>query len=135
MFVFGTRSIRRWGGVNSYLVECAKRALSKSRYDMTIPWMGGVRTTEEQGDLFLDGVTKADGIKNLSYHQSGNALDVKPVGTDGYKKTRAFNHFAKLMFQEWQEMIYEGNIDGRLYWGGHFGKSGWDKPHWEIRER
>lgn len=133
MFEYGNRSEKRMIGVNIKLCECARRALAKSKYDMTIPWMGGVRTDEQQNDLFLDGTTKADGYKLKSYHQSRNALDVKPVGKDGYKNTRAFNHFAKLMFITWQEMIYQGEAKGLLCWGGHFGKSGWDKPHWEVR--
>ena len=132
MFKWGIKSKERMIGVDEFLIECATRALAKSNYDMTIPWMGGVRTAKEQNALFVDGNTKADGYARKSYHQSGMALDVVPV--DGnYTNTKAFNHFAKLMFSTWQVMIYNKEARGLLYWGGHFGKNGWDKPHYEIR--
>lgn len=120
-------------GVNALLCECARRSLAKSKYDMTIPWMGGVRTDLEQNKLFLAGNSKADGFQIESYHQSGNALDIIPM-IDGHANTKAFNYFAKLMFSTWQEMIYEGKAKGILHWGGHFGKTGWDKPHWMIKD-
>ena len=132
MFRFGNRSVDRMEGVNDLLVKCAIKALSKSSYDMTIPWMGGVRTALEQKDLFDAGNSKADGFDKRSFHQSGNALDIIPV-IGGYENIRVFNHFAKQMFSTWQLMIYLGEAKGLLYWGGHFGESGWDKPHWEVR--
>ena len=58
MFQFGKRSLERMEGVNAMLIKCAKIALSKSRYDMTIPWMGGVRTAEEQNAIFKEGNSK-----------------------------------------------------------------------------
>jgi peptidoglycan L-alanyl-D-glutamate endopeptidase CwlK len=132
MFKFGKKSNERMEGVNPLLIECAERALAKSRYDMTIPWMGGLRTAEEQKSIFEEGNSKCDGYEKESYHQSGNALDVIPVGEMPYLNTTALNHFAQKMFQSWQEMIYQGEAKGRLEWGGLWGRSGWDKPHWQI---
>ena len=131
-FKLGTRSLERAKGVNPLLLDCAMKALAISKYDMTVPWMGGVRTAEEQNGLFKEGNSKADGFDKISYHQTGNALDIIPVD-GGYENTRGFNHFAKCMYESWQQKIYEGTAKGILHWGGLFGKDGWDKPHWEIK--
>lgn len=130
VFRFGNRSVDRMDNVDNMLVECAIKALSKANYDMTIPWMGGVRTKEEQNKLYLKGNSKADGYNKKSYHQSGQALDIIPV--DGYGNIKAFRHFAKHMFATWQLMIYSGEAKGLLYWGGHW-SSFLDLPHYEIR--
>lgn len=132
MYKWGASSISRMEGVDLMLVECAARALARSKYDMTIPWMGGIRTDREQHDIFKEGNSKCDGYNIKSYHQSGNALDVIPVDK-GYKNTRAMNHFARLMLEEWQKMLRAGEVDKVMIWGGTFGSQGWDKPHYEIR--
>lgn len=132
-FNWGSRSLKRMEGVNEDLLKCATIALSKSRYDMTIPWMGGLRTAEEQNNIFKQGNSKCDGYDVKSYHQSGNALDVIPV-EKGYKNTRAMNYFANLMLITWQELLSKREVSGLMTWGGTFGSQGWDKPHYEIRK-
>ncbi|MTI13376.1 M15 family metallopeptidase [Sansalvadorimonas verongulae] len=141
MYKWGARSLRRMQGVNHLLTECATRALAKSRYDMTIPWMGGVRSAEEQKNIFDQGASKADGTNNLSYHQSGNALDVEPVGYNREQASNTFlpkarNQFAQLMFNEFSRMKARGEIPENVYlhWGGLWGASGWDPQHFELRE-
>lgn len=142
-YTFGERSNQRREGVNPLLIECSDRALSESRYDMTIPWMGGVRTAEEQNEIFKAGNSKCDGYDKLSYHQPeaspgpwSDALDVIPVGSNPYAKYRELNHFAQCMYRVWQKMIEEGRTEGYiLEWGGLWGESGWDKPHWQIVKR
>lgn len=144
-FKFGRSSLRRIKGVNPNLVKCAIRTLAKSRYDMTIPWMGGVRTPEEQNKIFQDGNSKCDGYNILSYHQIeasnngyGNAIDIIPYIpnmsiSDLYKEHGIMNYFARMMMIEWQEMIYEDQVEGVMIWGGTFGKTSWDRPHYELR--
>lgn len=132
-YKFGSKSLRFTEGVDATLMLCAIRALAKSKYDMTIPWMGGLRTDREQNDIYKEGNSKCDGYKIKSYHQSGNAIDIIPVDK-GYKNTRGMNHFANLMLKEWQQMILEGFTTKVMTWGGTFGAQGWDKPHYEIRE-
>ena len=95
---------------------------------MTIPEHAGVRSTDEQNELFLSGLSKQDGINDLSYHQSGFALDIAPVA--GYEAIDHFFYWAKLMYNEWQIMISEG-VDGQIEWGGLFRPNGWDKAHWQ----
>jgi peptidoglycan LD-endopeptidase CwlK len=126
-FKLGNRSLERVIGVNPLLVECVERALLVSEFDMTIPWMGGVRKAEEQNALYLQGNSKADGYKKLSYHQSGNAIDVIPV-LGGYGNKEGFKHFSKCMFSEWAKM----NTGKRLTWGGNW-KTFLDMPHYEIK--
>ncbi len=121
-------------GVNSLLIECTTRALFKSKYDMTIPYMGGRRTANEQNLIFKEGNSNCDGYKILSAHQSGNAIDVIPV-IKGYKNIRAMNHFARLMLWEWQLMIAEGKAEGYIMeWGGTYGSNSWDRPHYGIKK-
>lgn len=118
-------------GVNSLLIDCASEAISKSMYDMTIPWMGGLRTAEEQNAIFLEGNSQLDGHSSKSYHQSGNALDVIPVG-GGYANTDGLLHFAQCMFSAWAELKVQGCAEGyKLEWGGLW-RGAWDKPHWQI---
>lgn len=126
-------------GVNPELITCATISLAESKYDMTIPWMGGVRTPEQQNKIFQDGNSKCDGYNILSYHQKeaadngyGNALDIIPV-QGGYDNRRAMNYFARLMMIIWQEMLVEGMVEGVMVWGGTFGATGWDPPHYELR--
>ncbi|KXX70771.1 M15 family metallopeptidase [Flammeovirga sp. SJP92] len=134
MFVFGNRSKERMKGVHSLLIECAIRALSKSRIDMSVPWMGGVRTDQEQNAIYRQGNSQCDGFNKKSYHQTGKALDVVPYVNRkiDYKHITGFNEFARRMFEVWNEMTLEGKTKGwRLEWGGFWG-NGWDKPHWQI---
>ena len=133
MYKFGTTSKKRMQGVDPLLLECAERALALSKFDMSIPWMGGLRTAEEQNAIFKDGNSKFDGYEKKSYHQSGKAIDIIPVGKEPYNNTRAMNHYANLMLFVWQIMIREGKTDKIMRWGGTFGASGWDKPHYEIK--
>ena len=133
-FQWGNRSKERMQGVHELPVECATRALSISKHDMTIPWMGGLRTAEEQNDIFKEGNSQLDGYEKKSYHQSGFALDIIPV-QGGYANDKAFRHFAKCMFFTWQLMIREGKAgDFILEWGGHWQKF-IDVPHWQIVKR
>jgi len=41
-----------------------------------VAWMGGLRTAEEQNQLFKGGYSKCDGYLKLSKHQSGDAIDL-----------------------------------------------------------
>lgn len=146
-FFWGKSSKQRMEGVWPYLVECANNTIVESKYDLTIPWMGGVRLAEEQNDIFKEGNSKCDGFEILSYHQVevsdtnyGMALDIRSVGWRKMDKNtldRRGNYIARLMFINWQELVFkyaqEGIDIGVMVWGGTFGSTGWDKPHFEIR--
>ena len=133
-YQWGNLSKKRMDGVNEILIECATRALEMSEHDMTIPWMGGHRTAEEQNKIFKDGASQKDGFNSLSYHQTGNALDVIPV-VGKYANDKGFRHYAKCMFIAWQKIIREGRDQGyTLEWGGHW-QNFIDVPHWQIVKR
>ena len=154
-FSFGKTSNRRLKNVNEILVMTAELALRFSDVvDMTIPWRGGLRTAEQQKELFEAGNTRCDGYVKKSYHQSGNALDIVPwyKGKVDYSATDRFLEFAKKMFAAFDYLKMDGRIpdDVYLHWGGFWSakdnngdgilnhiddKLGWDKPHWEIRSK
>ncbi len=75
MFQFSVTSKQRRAGVDSRLIKLSDRALELSVIDFGIPKHGGLRTAEEQYRLFLNGKSRADGTNDLSYHQTGKALD------------------------------------------------------------
>lgn len=144
---WGSSSKGRMQGVSPYLIECANNTILESKYDLTIPWMGGLREAQEQNDIFKEGHSKCDGFQVLSYHQKeasdtgfGMALDIRPVGWSKMDKKsldRCGNYIARLMLINWQELVFkyaqEGVDIGVMIWGGTFGATGWDKPHFEIR--
>ena len=129
---FGDRSIKRLEGVHENLIVCASKALYASDFDMTIPWMGGLRTAKEQNEIFKKGYSQRDGYTRKSYHQTGMAIDIIPVD-GGYTNGAGFRHFAGKMFSQWQSMIKNGQIPENMYleWGGHW-TSFIDKPHWQV---
>jgi len=67
-FQWGQTSIRRMDGVDPRIIRVLFRAIrimsrKKDGIDITIPWMGGIRTADQQNKLFLDGVSKCDGFE------------------------------------------------------------------------
>lgn len=62
--------------VNPKLINVALLAIRRTPIDFGIAWMGGLRTPEEQNQLFKDGFSKCDGYEILSKHQTGDALDL-----------------------------------------------------------
>ena len=126
-FRFSRTSMARMEGVNPLLMRVAHRALEISKVDFGIPQYGGLRTAEQQNRLYQDGKSQLDGYEKLSYHQSGNALDVYAYVNgaaswdDGH-----LTHIATAMLAAANE--YGVN----LQWGGHW-KDFVDMPHFEIR--
>jgi len=121
-------------GVNPELVEIANLAIKITKVDFGIPQFGGIRSTEEQAQLFADGKSKANGTTNMSNHQSGNALDF----------------YAYVNGASWQEdhlamvacaFLQAASMLGyKLNWGGLWSSSkttngipyGWDMAHIEL---
>jgi peptidoglycan L-alanyl-D-glutamate endopeptidase CwlK len=118
--------------------------------DAGIPWMGGLRTAEEQNAIYKEGNSSCDGYKKKSNHQRTDengkclAIDIVPyiagVGYD-YNAYGRFGIIGTLMLEAWEELQDEGLIPSDLYlhWGGFWtnkkkGKLGWDMAHFEIRD-
>ena len=153
-YAFGKKSLIRAKGVDDYLLRTAIVALTFSNQDMSIPWRGGVRSAEQQKELFDDGASRCDGFIKKSYHQSGKALDLVPYknGKINYKDFKGFQEFAKVMLATFCFLQALGQIPEQYYlhWGGFWSAKdenkdgyihhqddqfGWDSPHWELRSR
>ena len=124
------RSKSRLVGINEILVQIATEGVKDSPYDYGIPLTGGLRTAEDQNKLFRQKVSKCDGYRKLSYHQSGNAFDIyayvdgKASWNIGYYQAIAkhLKEFAKI------------NYGVTLLHGGDW-KNFKDYPHFEIRNK
>lgn len=126
MFKFSKASEARFVGVDPELVCVCKRAIQISRVDFGIPPFGGYRSAKDQKQLFDDGASKCDGVKVLSKHQSGRAIDVFAY-VDG-KESWEPEHLtavAAAMLQAASELKVS------LQWGGHW-TSFRDLPHFEL---
>jgi len=116
------------------LVEAVKGFIRYTPIDFCIIDNGGYRTAGLQYELFVAGNSKCDGIKNLSEHQKGLAVDLVPW-VDGkatwepkstFYLSGAFMSYCK----EHSLPITTGadwNSDGNL-------KDGWDSCHMQIKE-
>lgn len=128
MFKLGQNSLNNRAGVDPRLIEISDLAIAMSNIDFGIPSTGGLRTTEDQAKLFTSGVSKADGRKNKSYHQTGKALDVYAYvdGKASWEKLH-LALIAAVMLQAAAQLGY------RLKWGGNW-KSWQDMPHFELED-
>ena len=137
MFIFSRTSNKRRAEVDPRLIQISDRALEISVVDFGIPKHGGIRTAEEQYRLFLDGKSRADGTNDLSYHQSGKALDFYAF-VDGAASWHP-GHLAMVasaFLQAAAELGY------RLTWGGFWlpvkttsgVPHGWDAGHIQLED-
>lgn len=135
-FRWGSTSKRRMEGVNPLLVEFANRLLHESPWDLSIPWRGGVRTAEQQKEIFDRGASKADGYNKKSYHQSGNAIDIciYSKNIDEMYDREKLDHLGEIGKEIWLEMYHEGKLnDWNPIWGGSW--RFYDPVHWELRAK
>ena len=127
-FKLGKNSINNLAGVDGRLIAIADLAIELTNIDFGVPSTGGLRTEEDQAKLFADGVSKADGVNNKSYHQSGKAMDVYAYvdGKASWDKLH-LAVIASAMLQASSQLGY------KLKWGGLW-KSWQDYPHFEIKD-
>jgi len=127
-FKLGKNSIKNLTGVDGRLIEIADLAIKISNIDFGIPSTGGLRSTEDQAELFRTGKSKADGRTNKSYHQSGKALDLYAY-VDGKASWNTIHLAlaASAMLQASAQLGY------KLKWGGLW-KSWQDMPHFELED-
>jgi peptidoglycan L-alanyl-D-glutamate endopeptidase CwlK len=127
-FKLGKNSINNLAGVDGRLIAIADLAIELTNIDFGIPSTGGLRTEADQAKLFADGVSKADGVNNKSYHQSGKAMDVYAYvdGKASWDKLH-LAVIASAMLQASAQLGY------KLKWGGLW-KSWQDYPHFEIKD-
>ncbi len=127
-FKLGKNSINNLAGVDGRLIAIADLAIELTNIDFGMPSTGGLRTEADQAKLFADGVSKADGVNNKSYHQSGKAMDVYAYvdGKASWDKLH-LAVIASAMLQASAQLGY------KLKWGGLW-KSWQDYPHFEIKD-
>jgi|TARA_B110000977_G_scaffold22547_1_gene27171 peptidoglycan L-alanyl-D-glutamate endopeptidase CwlK len=127
-FKLGKNSINNLAGVDGRLIAIADLAIELTNIDFGVPSTGGLRTEADQAKLFADGVSKADGVNNKSYHQSGKAMDVYAYvdGKASWDKLH-LAVIASAMLQASAQLGY------KLKWGGLW-KSWQDYPHFEIKD-
>ena len=75
-FALSQRSYFRLWKVNPKIVRILEEAIEVTPFDFGVAYMGGFRTAEEQRQLFIEGVSKADGEIHISRHQTGDAVDL-----------------------------------------------------------
>ena len=126
MFKLSAKSEERLEGVDQRIIEIVDLALTITHIDFGIAGDGGIRTAERQLELYEKGVSKCDGFKVKSYHQTGLAFDIYAY-VDG-KASWDRNHLtsvAAALLQAASELGY------KLEWGGLWWA--WqDFPHFEL---
>ena len=151
MYYLGNNSIKNMDGVSPYLQMLAIRAISISPVDFGVLETGGERTASMQYKIYKEGHSKCDGYDKLSYHQSGNALDLVPYinGKFTWNDKQAFIdiYYALMEAEKHLRHIYmipdDIFIHHGLFWNwkdlDHDGvieisdQLGWDAAHHEIR--
>ena len=139
MFALSKKSMANRSGVDPRLIEISDLAISLSIIDFGHGNTSGIRTAETQRKLFDEGKSKADGVHNLSKHQTGKALDFYAF-IDG-RASWEHKHLAMVGAAFLQSASMLGY---KLKWGGLWKRStpkltdgiayGWDMAHVEIIE-
>lgn len=140
-YQFSSKSVENMKGVLPDLILIFTEAIKNSPVDFGIPSTGGLRTAEQQAQLFKEGKSKADGVHNKSKHQKKNdgychALDFYAY-VNGYASWQTVHLciVAGVILSTASRLKKEGKVSISLYWGGQFGSStfnGWDMPHTEA---
>lgn len=127
-FKLSSTSKRNMAGVHEDLKRIAERAIEITKVDFGIPSTGGLRTSEQQNDLFKKGVSKCDGYDKKSYHQTGRALDFY-----AYVDGRASWDELHLTMIATAFLQAASELGIQLEWGGLF-RSFKDMPHVQLKK-
>lgn len=140
MYKLSKRSRERLEGVHPSLISLIDYALIDSPYDFGIPLYGGLRTVEDQQELYAKGRTKegkivtyTDGIKRKSNHQAksdgyGHAFDIYAYvnGSASWDKK-----YLTAIAQHIKKCAKELEIE--IEWGGDWIRFK-DMPHFQLKE-
>lgn len=152
MYKLSERSLNRLQGVHPFLLETIKHGITNAPFDFGIPQYGGLRTSQDQKDLYAIGrtvdvgtrkpVTYADGVEKVSNHQMrkdgfGWAFDIYIFhnGKASWNVDRleaVARHLIK-----WSETLSRENeefADFYLTWGGDWSRFK-DYPHFEMKKK
>ena len=129
----GSRSNKNIGNIDPRLAVIIGAVLAEGKIDFTITH--GFRSLQEQQSLYAQGrtkagniVTKCDGVKKKSYHQTGKAIDFIPFPfNNDWNDTRQFEKIG-------EELLRVGKALGyNCSYGGHW-TSFKDWPHFQIND-
>ena len=147
MYKLSKRSKERLNGVHPLIVTIIEKAISAPDCpdDFGIPQYGGLRSVEDQQELYAKGrtdfsthtkpVTYTDGIKKRSNHQAqddgfGYAFDVYIYDHKTKRASWNVQRLEKLA----KHLIKIASLNGlKLEWGGHW-KSFKDYPHFQLKK-
>lgn len=136
MPVLGKQSKANLLGVHPNLVKVIETAIKDSPIDFTVT--SGVRTTQQQKDLYAQGrtkpgqiVTKADGVKNKSNHQVKadglcHAVDICPYVNGKLD----WNNTANFKILSAHVLATAKCLGIKVVWGGVWKFV--DLPHYEL---
>jgi peptidoglycan L-alanyl-D-glutamate endopeptidase CwlK len=128
MYQLSKRSSKHLSGVNPKLIDIIKLALQITKVDFGIPITGGLRTVEQQQELYRQEKSQCDGIIAKSNHQTGNAFDVF-----AYVDGKASWDIDDLNEVATAILAAASQLEIQLTWGGHW-KNFVDRPHFEIKQ-
>lgn len=140
-YVLGERSLKNLNTLNKsgkdssrILIAAVEDFINDTPIDFGIIENGGYRTAEQQKDLFDIGVSKCDGYKKKSFHQSGLAIDLVPWVSGKYTWDKNHAFFLAGAFLSYCNRLKipvtsgaDWDSDGNL-------KDGWDPCHFQIKE-
>jgi len=115
-YALGARSRARLHDVHSDLVAVVERAITITAVDFTV--LEGVRSLARQQLLHRQGASQLDGLRQISRHQTGHAVDLAPWlgGTVSWHWPHFFP-IADAMAQAGRELGVP------LRWGGNWQRS------------
>jgi len=127
-FKLSATSKQRLSGVDIRAIDIVELALTISPIDFGIAEFGGLRTISDQQELFKKGLSKCDGIKNVSKHQSGLAFDIF-----AYKDNKASWDKYDLTLCATAILQTASQLGYKLEWGGLW-HSWQDLPHFQLSD-
>lgn len=131
MYKLSKRSLSELEGIESVLIDIIKEGVKDSPFDFGIPEDGGLRTDEDQIDMYAIGRTKELHRNPItwtlnSYHKTGKAFDIYAY-VDG-RASWEMNHIEPIA-RHLQEVAMEMYCV-KLDWG--FDLWGKDGAHFQI---
>jgi len=134
-YQLGTQSMLNIKDINPVLYRMVTEAIKITRQDFGIIKGGGYRTAELQNYYYKIGTSTKDGYQNLSYHQSGNAVDLIPWNGQkfSWESSLAFEKIHSAVVEVWYKNIWclGQHEDYKLEWGGEW-KNFPDSPHYQL---
>ncbi|MDD5487050.1 MAG: M15 family metallopeptidase [Dehalococcoidales bacterium] len=118
-YTLSERSLKRLEGVEEDLAKVVRLAIKRTPVDFGVAWLGGLRTPEEQNQLFKDGYSKCDGYIKLSRHQFGEAVDLQVFVRGGAVQNEKMQCIVAGVMA-----ACAGELDVNIRWGGDWDSDG-----------